>query len=40
MYLDATQEVIGELERDGIDVIHPDEMGAFDVAGGPDDGEE
>jgi hypothetical protein len=40
MYLDATEEVINELESEGIDVIHPDEMGAFDVKGGPDDGEE
>ena len=43
MYLDAPQEVITELEMEGIDVIYPEELGAFDptsVEGEPDNGEE
>ncbi|WP_275043713.1 hypothetical protein [Leptospirillum ferriphilum] len=43
MYLEPTPELIEELEREGIDVIHPDELGAFDlknVEGDPDNGEE
>jgi hypothetical protein len=43
MYLEPTPELIDELEMEGIDVIHPDERGAFDpasVEGGPDNGEE
>ena len=28
--------MIDEIEREGIDIIPPDELGAFDVAGGPD----
>ncbi|WP_256856041.1 hypothetical protein [Leptospirillum ferriphilum] len=42
MYLELTPELIDELEAEGIDVIHPEEMGAFDpasVEGGPDNGE-